>query len=168
MKLLFPHIHQTIMDHVIIIILYRVNIGYDIDPNALEVCRENLEQYDLENDVELVNVDIAQLAASLEAHQEFFDDEEEEEEEEDEEDDDDHRQHDTEQAGGPPGKDQKDQKSQNGESESVNETKGNLNARGGMARTKVADIVISNPPFGTRNKGIDMLFVRQNTSQKSR
>lgn len=35
----------------------------------------------------------------------------------------------------------------------------NVAQSGGVVRALSADVVVTNPPFGTRNKGIDMAFV---------
>eukprot|EP01125_Pyxidicula_operculata_P018153 TRINITY_DN6433_c0_g1_i1.p1 TRINITY_DN6433_c0_g1~~TRINITY_DN6433_c0_g1_i1.p1 ORF type:complete len:192 (+),score=19.90 TRINITY_DN6433_c0_g1_i1:149-724(+) len=83
------------------------NIGIDIDPTALETCKENLTEFEMEEDIKLLECDVSQLSFK---DNKFFVD---------------------------------------GKSEPLLEI-----------ATQV-DTVIMNPPFGTKTKGIDMVFLQK-------
>ncbi len=73
-------------------------IGFDIDPNALEIAQENIDYFEVASSLELVRCDIAQMEPQNYNHNH---------------------------------------------------------------QTKMVDTVIMNPPFGTKLKGIDMVFLEK-------
>ncbi|CAL6416109.1 unnamed protein product [Bathycoccus prasinos] len=105
-------------------------LGIDVDRDALEECKENLETYEPELEVELCLMDVVELIRRYDNDDEDEDEDDVEEEEEEEE-----------------------EKSENDEAavKSVAKRKDYVWPR--------ADTVLTNPPFGTRRKSADVAFL---------
>jgi len=141
------------------------NVGYDIDPNALAIAKENFDSLGV--DVDLVEVDVCTLAelSNVDIYDIPIDTKPA-------------RSH----RGGKGGRGNKNRKLRNRDTKErvVEDTEDTEDAEknefeettdvknqkdtesktiSDVPRPKVLDTVITNPPFGTRRKGVDLLFV---------